>query len=121
MYNKSAMEKLSSLINEPDIRKHLMDLFNEYTSHISEEAKYVKCLDLFDMYLQAYEYEIINDIELTEFFSTVPNNLSASSDFHPKVKEWISELMKIREKKINILSKDSNLNTILKNFLNKKQ
>jgi len=98
-----------------------VDLFNEYTSHESQEAKYVKCLDLFDMYLQAYEYEILNNIELTEFFSSVPKHLSDDSDFHPKIKEWIKELMTIRERKINILSKDSNLNTILKNFLNKNQ
>jgi len=73
------------------------------------------------MYLQAYEYEILNNIELTEFFSSVPKHLSDESDFHPKIKEWIKELMSIRERKINILSKDSNLNTILKNFLNKNQ
>lgn len=114
------METLCGLINEPNTKKHLMDLFTEYTLHESAEAKYVKCLDLFDMYLQAYEYEILNNIELTEFFSTVSKNLSDSSDFHPNIKEWINELMTIRQKKINILSNDSNLNTILKSFLNKK-
>ena len=115
------METLSACLEDFSIRNRLIELFDEYESQKTNEAKYVKCLDLFDMYLQAYEYEMINNIELTEFFGNVPKNLSDSNDFDPKIKEWIVELMNIRERKINILSKDSNLNTILKSFLQKKQ
>jgi hypothetical protein len=68
------------------------------------------------MFLQAYEYELLNNISLDEFFSKIPNYLSDST-FDSQIKQWIHELMNLREKKINILPFDSNLNTILRNYL----
>jgi putative hydrolase of HD superfamily len=114
------METLTGLLGSHVSSVHIQQLFDEYTAHQSPEANYVKSLDLLDMYLQAYEYELINQLDLSEFFSKVPNNLDESSSIDPQVKEWIRELMQLREKKTNILPKDSNLNTILRNYLNKK-
>lgn len=67
------------------------------------------------MFLQAYEYELLHKINLDEFFVKIPNYLSDPT-FDSQIKQWINELMKLREKKINILPNDSNLNTILRNY-----
>ena len=71
------------------------------------------------MFLQAYEYEQLHQVDLQEFFGKVPKYLSSQSNelFDSQIKNWIIELMKIRENKSNILPSDSNLNTILKNYL----
>lgn len=92
-------------------------LFEEYSNHESDEAKYVKSLDLFDMFLTAYEYEFIHKIDLSEFFKNVPICLSEKSFFTPQVKAWTRELMNLRENKIDFRPFDSNMNTILKDIL----
>lgn len=89
------MDDLIGLIKENQISGHLRGLFEEYSSHASPEANYVKSLDLFDMFLQAYEYEQLNHIELNEFFSHVSNYT-----FEPQIKGWIDELMEIRGKRL---------------------
>ncbi|RNA22689.1 Vesicle-associated membrane 7 [Brachionus plicatilis] len=109
---KQAFQKLQSFIKENSSSDRFNQLVEEYSSHSSAEAKYVKNLDLFDMYLQAYEYEILNDAKLDEFFSSID-----SINFEPNLKEIIEELMNIRNKGLNFLPKDSNLNTILKFYL----
>lgn len=109
---KQAFEKLRLFIKENCNSDRFNQLIEEYTSHSSAEAKYVKNLDLFDMYLQAYEYEILNDIKLDEFFSGVD-----SIQFEPNLKKLIDELLNIRKLGANFLPKDSNLNTLLKFYL----
>ena len=96
-------------------------LYDEYTKHDSEEAKFVKSLDLFDMFLTAYEYELTQNIDLSEFFSQVPKCLDEKTSFFtPQVKEWTKELIQLRQNKVDLRPYDSNLNTILKEILNKK-
>lgn len=115
------MSKLTDMISEhTTATKHMRSLYEEYSGHSSPEAIYVKSLDLFDMYLQAYEYELLNGKDFTEFFQTVANFVDEKSHFEPQVKEWVKELMKIRDQRANVLPKDSNLNTILKDILNKR-
>ena len=68
------------------------------------------------MYLQAYEYEQLNPgVNLGELLS--------SADKHPfesPVKEWVRELVDLRNSNsASVLPSDSNLNTIIKFFLNK--
>lgn len=64
------------------------------------------------MYLQAYEYEQINNVKLDEFFSKIDQH-----NFEPEIKKWIDELLEIRNGNRNVLPLDSNLNTILKHYL----
>ena len=111
------MDSLTGMIKESPGSQRIKEVYDEYSAHSSKEAKYVKSLDLFDMYLQAYEYELLQGIDLSEFFSNVDKNLSDSSFFEPQVKLWLKELMHLRENKVNILAKDSNLNTILRDIL----
>jgi len=108
------------LSDDPDSKKHMQELYKEYSAHDSPEANFVKSLDLFDMFLQAYEYELLYKVDLSEFWRTVPKCLSESSSFEPKVKEWLAELLQLREKKFNLLPKDSNLNTLLKDIIIKR-
>lgn len=115
------MSELTDMISEnTTAKKHIQTLYEEYSAHASPEAIYVKSLDLFDMYLQAYEYELLYGKDFTEFFQTVPHFIGEKSNFEPQVKEWVKELMQIREQRVNFLPKDSNMNTILKDILNKR-
>jgi 5'-deoxynucleotidase YfbR-like HD superfamily hydrolase len=114
---KSAMEDLLKMLGKSSCVEHMSGLYEEYVSNSSREAKFVKSLDMFDMYLQAYEYELMNKIDLSEFFSSVEENMSHQSYFDEQVKEWLRELIDLRSKKINRLPKNSNLNTILKDYL----
>lgn len=113
---KEAFNELKSFIKENSNCERFNQLVEEYNSHSSAEAKYVKNLDLFDMYLQAYEYEILNEMKLDEFFSSID-----SIQFEPNLKKLIDELMHIRKNGLNFLPKDSNLNTILKFYLPSKK
>lgn len=51
-----AIIEISSLLNKTS-SEEVMELFNEYEDQKSEEAQLVKDYDLFDMILQAFEYE----------------------------------------------------------------
>lgn len=51
-----AMIEISSLLNKTS-SEEVMTLFDEYESQESKEAQLVKDYDLFDMILQAFEYE----------------------------------------------------------------
>lgn len=51
-----AMIEISSLLNKTSCEE-VMTLFDEYESQESKEAQLVKDYDLFDMILQAFEYE----------------------------------------------------------------
>ncbi|XP_045150428.1 5'-deoxynucleotidase HDDC2 isoform X2 [Echinops telfairi] len=53
---KEALGQLTQLLPE-DLRKEIYDLWEEYETQSSAEAKYVKQLDLCEMILQASEYE----------------------------------------------------------------
>ena len=103
---------------------YLFNLFDEYEEQNTEEAHFVKSLDLFDMYLQAYEYELLNNLDLSEFFSNIPSYLLNDVDEKEEtgnntIRKCLKELLELRNKKINHLPPDSNLNTILKYRLKK--
>ncbi len=115
------MFKLTEMLNDvPESKKHIQTLYDEYSAHVSPEANYVKSLDLFDMFLQAFEYELLFKVDFSEFWRTVPKCLSEASSFEPQVKKWLEELLHLREKRYNLLPKDSNLNTLLRDIIIKK-
>lgn len=89
---KQTMEYLSSLVGE-EVGKEFLLLWQEYEAQETEEAKFVKDLDRFEMILQAHEYE---DGEgkpgwLQEFFDCTKDKFH-----HSIVKEWVQELNKLR-------------------------
>ena len=111
------MKKLTDFIkSENESASEIVGkLYAEYSAHQSPEAKFVKCLDLFDMYLQAYEYEQLDpSLDLSEFFST-----ATTFNFDEPVKHWVEELISLRESRSAQLPSDSNMKTVLRHYLNK--
>ncbi|KAK3087112.1 hypothetical protein FSP39_001846, partial [Pinctada imbricata] len=53
---EAAMKEITALVNK-DIGDEIYSLWLEYEEQSSEEAKFVKDLDKFEMILQAHEYE----------------------------------------------------------------
>lgn len=114
---KEAIQKLIQMLNNSnfaDVGSKFNEIYEEYTKQESKEAKFVKSLDLFDMYLQAYEYEKLNDGKnLEEFYESVE---CKQNSLPKQTQKWLSQVKQIKDK--NYLPSDSNLNTILKDFLN---
>ncbi|XP_026778564.3 HD domain-containing protein 2 [Pangasianodon hypophthalmus] len=78
---KEAMVRITGLLTE-DLRKELYQLWEEYESQSSHEAKVVKELDQLEMILQAHEYEELegNPGRLQEFFTSTEGRFR-----HPEV------------------------------------
>ncbi|CAF1260196.1 unnamed protein product [Adineta steineri] len=109
-----AMLYLTSLL-PADVGREIFSLFNEYADQKTDEAKLVKDLDIFDMLLQAYEYEKLQSEGefLQEFFSGSAHNIKTDI-----VRKWLKQLTECRSSgKQFQLPSDSNLNTMLKHIL----
>ncbi|KAK0092682.1 hypothetical protein PV326_000854 [Microctonus aethiopoides] len=91
----NAMVDISQLLGDkgPD----MLQLFREYESGESAEAKYVKDLDRLDLISQAYEYEKRDNIpgKLDEFFDNSVDKIQ-----HPHLKKLADEIMRRRDKVI---------------------
>ena len=91
---RTAMEHLSSLVGE-EVGKEFFSLWQEYEVQQTEEAKFVKDLDRFEMILQAHEYEESEDKSgtgwLQEFFDFTKDKFQ-----HPLVKDWVQQLYEKR-------------------------
>nr|CAD7261270.1 unnamed protein product [Timema shepardi]CAD7571781.1 unnamed protein product [Timema californicum] len=89
--------------------EELFDLYKEYESQVTPEAKVVKELDRFDMVLQAFEYEKEQQCphKLQEFFDSTEGKFT-----HPILSTLIDELSKQRKEYEEIgLEATSNLST----------
>ncbi|XP_043938141.1 5'-deoxynucleotidase HDDC2 [Protopterus annectens] len=91
-----AMKHLTSLLSE-DMKKEIYELWEEYEYQSSEEAKFVKQLDQFDMILQAFEYEELEKKpgRLQEFFDSTKGGFH-----HPEMVQLLSCLNTDRNAKI---------------------
>ncbi|CAF3687330.1 unnamed protein product [Rotaria sordida] len=109
-----AMLYLTSLL-PADVGREIFSLFNEYADQKTNEANLVKDLDIFDMLLQAYEYEKLQceDGFLEDFFDSSVNKIKTDI-----VRKWLKQLVECRSSgKLFQLPSDSNLNTMLKHIL----
>ncbi|XP_038051757.1 5'-deoxynucleotidase HDDC2-like [Patiria miniata] len=90
---KEAMNHLTSLV-DPAVGSELCQLWEEYEEGSTEEAKFVKDLDKFEMILQAFEYETLEKrpLELQEFYNTTKGKFT-----HPTVQEWVGEVYRQRD------------------------
>nr|CAG8563372.1 9976_t:CDS:2 [Entrophospora candida] len=83
-----AMKHLcKELLNDSQQSKEIFDLWQEYEDGISNEAKFVKDLDKFELILQAFEYEQSQNKDLEEFFESTKGKFN-----HSLVKSWVGEL-----------------------------
>uniref|UniRef100_H2PK96 5'-deoxynucleotidase HDDC2 n=1 Tax=Pongo abelii TaxID=9601 RepID=H2PK96_PONAB len=85
---EEAMKQITQLLPE-DLRKELYELWEEYETQSSAEAKFVKQLDQCEMILQASEYE---DLEhkpgrLQDFYDSTAGKFN-----HPEIVQLVSEL-----------------------------
>lgn len=91
---KETMEHLSSLVGE-EAGKEFLLLWKEYEAQETEEARFVKDLDRFEMILQAHEYEESEGKTgtgwLQEFFDCTKDKFQ-----HAIVKEWVEQLNRLR-------------------------
>jgi len=90
-----AIRSLANLLEDANVGKEMVDLWQEYEDAQSPEAKVVKDLDKFDMILQAFEYEKEMDSpqRLEEFFSSTKGVFKTD-----KVKQWVADLNAQRTK-----------------------
>ncbi|CAF1353576.1 unnamed protein product [Rotaria sordida] len=98
-----------------DVGTEIFSLFNEYVDQKTNEANLVKDLDIFDMLVQAYEYEKIQGENgfLEEFFQSSVSKVKTDI-----VKKWLEQLIQCRSSTKQFqLPSDSNLNTMLKYIL----
>uniref|UniRef100_M3YSV7 5'-deoxynucleotidase HDDC2 n=3 Tax=Mustela putorius furo TaxID=9669 RepID=M3YSV7_MUSPF len=93
---EEAMKQLTQLLPE-DLRKELYELWEEYESQSSAEARFVKQLDQCEMILQASEYEDLEDRpgRLQDFYDSTAGKFS-----HPEIVQLVSELEAERNAKI---------------------
>ncbi|XP_072512688.1 5'-deoxynucleotidase HDDC2 [Salminus brasiliensis] len=85
---KEAMVRITGLLNE-DLRKELYQLWEEYETQSSSEAKLVKEFDQLEMILQAHEYEELEGRpgRLQEFFTSTEGRFR-----HPEVLALVKSL-----------------------------
>ncbi|NXS93958.1 HDDC2 protein, partial [Jacana jacana] len=93
---EAAMQQLSQLLSE-DLRKEVYELWEEYESQSTAEAKFVKELDQCEMILQAFEYEELEKApgSLQEFYHS-----TAGKFVHPEIVQLVSLINAERNKKI---------------------
>ncbi|XP_014676665.1 PREDICTED: HD domain-containing protein 2-like [Priapulus caudatus] len=87
-----AMKLMCSLLSK-ELGNEMYTLWEEYEAQETPEARVVKDLDRFDMVMQAYEYERLEDRagEFQEFYQSTNGTFR-----HPEVKDWVVELNRMR-------------------------
>ncbi|XP_072029439.1 5'-deoxynucleotidase HDDC2-like [Amphiura filiformis] len=107
---EAAMKRLSGLVSE-ETGKELFELWEEYEYQKSDEARFVKDLDRFEMILQAYEYEKQQkgNKGLQEFFESTKGKFK-----HPTVQSWVEGLHQVRNESAETSEQNSPSNNELK-------
>ncbi|CAG8450720.1 6734_t:CDS:10 [Diversispora eburnea] len=77
---------INLLENSPQSQE-IFALWQEYEDNSTNEAKFVKDIDKFEMIIQAYEYELSENKDLEQFFEITKGKFN-----HPEVKCWVEEL-----------------------------
>ncbi|XP_021571761.1 HD domain-containing protein 2 [Carlito syrichta] len=85
---EEAMKQITQLLPE-DLRKELYELWEEYETQSTAEARFVKQLDQCEMILQASEYEDLENKpgRLQDFYDSTAGKFS-----HPEIVQLVSEL-----------------------------
>ncbi|XP_051881262.1 HD domain-containing protein 2 [Pristis pectinata] len=85
---EEAMKRLTGLLSN-DASKEILELWQEYENQSSNEAKYVKELDRFEMIVQAFEYEEMEEKHghLQEFYDSTKGKFH-----HPEILQLVATL-----------------------------
>ena len=77
MIEVNSLDQLCEIIgNEKQSAIELRELWNEYESCSTNEARFVKDIDKLEMCIQAYVYELQQNTDLSEFYDNIRNRLS---------------------------------------------
>lgn len=90
-----AMQRLRAMLEAggfPRGAALLADSYAMYEAQDTEEARFVKSLDKFEMLLQAFEYENSQGCDLGDFFDSTP----LSKIPHAAVRAWTEEVVRRR-------------------------
>ncbi|NXH16220.1 HDDC2 protein, partial [Bucco capensis] len=92
----AAMQELTQLLSE-ELRKEIYELWEEYESQCTAEAKFVKQLDQCEMILQALEYEELENTpgRMQDFYDS-----TAGKFVHPEILQLVSQINTERNKKL---------------------
>ncbi|EIM88714.1 HD domain-containing protein [Stereum hirsutum FP-91666 SS1] len=83
---------VTEMLHNSPAAQRIEALWQEYEDQETDEAKFVKDLDRFEMASQALEYERAHGNDLQGFFDSSLPNLK-----HPEVQEWGADLIKERD------------------------
>lgn len=86
------MSKIRDTLAPSTIGEEIYQLWMEYETKSSPEARIVKDLDKFEMILQAYEYESAQNLTLQSFYDSTKDQFS-----HPQIKQWVEHLYERRK------------------------
>ncbi|XP_066533552.1 HD domain-containing protein 2 isoform X2 [Hoplias malabaricus] len=100
---KEAMVRITGLLKE-DLRKELYQLWEEYETQSSPEARLVKEMDLLEMILQAHEYEELEGTpgRLEEFFTSTEGRFH-----HPEMLALVKSLNEERAQHLSTAEESS--------------
>ncbi|XP_069743028.1 5'-deoxynucleotidase HDDC2 isoform X2 [Narcine bancroftii] len=92
---EEAMKYLTGLVSN-NVSKEILELWQEYENQSSSEAKYVKELDQFEMIVQAFEYEELEETpgHLQEFYDSTKGKFH-----HPEILQLVATLNAERNSK----------------------
>ncbi|RHZ75909.1 hypothetical protein Glove_208g56 [Diversispora epigaea] len=82
----------TNLLENSPQSQEIFALWQEYEDNSTNEAKFVKDIDKFEMIIQAYEYEQSENKDLEQFFESTKGKFN-----HPEVKCWVEELYSKRK------------------------
>jgi len=80
------------MLHDSPAAQMMLDLWQEYEEGKTDEARFVKDLDRFEMAIQASEYERAHSVQLQPFFDSSLPNIR-----HPEVKGWGEDLARGRD------------------------
>ncbi|KAK7347643.1 hypothetical protein VNO80_22180 [Phaseolus coccineus] len=91
---QAALDHMCKVLGGGSTAKEITELWMEYESNSSLEAKFVKDLDKVEMILQALEYEDDQGKDLDEFFQSTAGKFQTETG-----KAWASEIVSRRKNK----------------------
>lgn len=86
---KDGMDKLLALVDADG--KELMDLWKEYNDRKSKESIFVKSVDVLEMFLQAFEYEKSQDVDISSWFDHSNNLINVRDGQVKKILDFLVE------------------------------
>ena len=86
---KDGMKKLTSILGEDG--KELLELWEEFEDGKTKEAVFVKSVENFEMFLQAYEYEESQGVDISSWFNHGNNWRAKDQEINSLIKKIVEK------------------------------